>query len=120
MTSAILHGHIVGWAPDQDPEWESFDGEDWKPVEDGRLTVLARVLGDGGAREGWYFQREQDGSVTIEATNVYDGEPLEFVTLDAEIWAWVVASVSLTGEHGLTFAAAPHLHDGTTEGSEHE
>lgn len=58
------------------------------------------------ARQGWYFRRGEDGSVTI-----WPGEGTE-ITLDADSWCSVVASVSAPGEAYETFAAAKRLHLG--------
>jgi hypothetical protein len=58
------------------------------------------------ARAGWYFRRGEDGSVTI-----WPGEGEE-ITLDADSWASVVASVSAAGESSVTFALAKALHAG--------
>lgn len=59
------------------------------------------------ACDGWYFKRGEDGSVTIWAA---DGDAE--VTLDADSWASVVASVSASGESYVTFEIAKRLHAG--------
>lgn len=71
------------------------------------------------AREGWHFEREPDGSVTIQrrlpiktAAGDVDGWPVEHVRLDAGTWASVVASVCWLGENGETFRAAEQFHMG--------
>lgn len=60
-------------------------------------------------RDGWYFERLEDGSVRIEKR---DGERVaHHVELDAGTWASVVASVSRAGEHAGTFQMAQWVHD---------
>jgi hypothetical protein len=66
------------------------------------------------ARDGWYFRREDDGSVHIAAPDSMGPGASQVVTLDANAWASVVASVSRSGESGDTFAAARHFHDGAS------
>lgn len=57
------------------------------------------------AKDGWYFRRCEDGSVTIWAAD--DGAE---VTLPPDTWESVVAAVSAEGGTSLTFAAAKALH----------
>ena len=41
MTMVVLDGKVIGWSPDNDPEWEYYeDWNEWRPVRDGELTVL--------------------------------------------------------------------------------
>jgi hypothetical protein len=71
------------------------------------------------SREGWYFAREPDGSVTIQrrlpiktAAGDVDGWPVEHVRLDANTWQSVIASMSWRGENGQTFQEAEQFHMG--------
>lgn len=55
------------------------------------------------AKDGWYFERHEDGSVTIRAAvNRCD----ESITVDASSWASIVASMSNAGENSDTYNAA--------------
>jgi hypothetical protein len=56
------------------------------------------------AKEGWWFRRDDDGAVAIST-------PTETVTVDANTWASIVASVSAAGET-FAFQAARRLHEG--------
>lgn len=58
---------------------------------------------------GLYFRRGSDGSVTV-----YAEQPGE-VTLTAESWASVVASVSQHGEGHLSYHSALSFHVGADE-----
>lgn len=64
------------------------------------------------AHGGWYFRREDDGSVTIEvAESAHVDAPLKVaLTVDPDTWASIVASVSGSGETGDTWRAARTLH----------
>lgn len=64
------------------------------------------------ARDGWYFRRENDGSVRILAPDSLGPGAHQVVTLDADTWASVVASVSGGGETSESFQAARRFHDG--------
>ena len=66
------------------------------------------------ACDGWYFRREDDGSVHISAPDSLGAGASQVVTLDANTWASVVASVSRNGETADSFAAAVRFHDGTS------
>ena len=71
-------------------------------------------VGDGfHAHDGWYFQRGDNGAVTV--TNVKHANCT--VTVDANTWASIVASVSVSGETSNTFYAALTLHAGVAEDS---
>lgn len=59
------------------------------------------------AREGWFWRRNSDASVTVY---VEGGSEL---TLDAWSWASVVASVSERGEDGPRFREALAFHGDT-------
>lgn len=63
------------------------------------------------ARDGWYFRREDDGSVRILAPDSLGPGAHQVVTLDADTWASVVASVSSGGETSESFQAARRFHD---------
>lgn len=72
------------------------------------------------ARDNWYFRREDDGSVRITAPDSMGPGAHQVVTLDANTWASVVASVSADGQTTETFRAAGRFHDGnvtTTSGA---
>lgn len=56
------------------------------------------------AREGWYFRRGADASVSIWSEAGCE------VTLDPSTWASVVASVSRHGEGHQSFHAALTFH----------
>jgi hypothetical protein len=66
------------------------------------------------ARDGWYFRREDDGSVHISAPDSLGPGASQVVTLDANTWASVVASVSRNGETADSFAAATRFHSGVS------
>lgn len=69
------------------------------------------------AQDGWYFRREPDGAVRILAPDSLGPGAHQAVTLDANTWASVVASVSASGETAATFEAARGFHEGTGEQS---
>lgn len=50
------------------------------------------------AKGGWYFRREDDGSVTIQAPDSMGPGAHQVVTLDANTWASIVASMSASTE----------------------
>lgn len=64
------------------------------------------------AKDGWYFRRENDGSVHIKAPDSMGPGASQVVTLDADTWASVAASVSERGETADTFAKARNFHAG--------
>lgn len=64
------------------------------------------------ARDGWFFRREDDGSVHIAAPDSLGPGASQAVTLDANTWASVVAFVSRDGETAESFAAAVRFHNG--------
>ena len=70
------------------------------------------------ARDNWFFRREDDGSVRILAPDTMGPGAHQAVTLDANTWASVVASVSARGETSETFQAARDFHGGTPDGQE--
>lgn len=61
------------------------------------------------AKDGWYFERQPDGSVQIWQTDG-DGRDHE-VIVTAETWASIVASVSLGGEENGRFYEALAFHN---------
>lgn len=63
------------------------------------------------AADGWYFQRGDDGSVTIHAAVSRCNES---VTLTAEAWASVIASVGAGGESSDSYHSALNTHKGAT------
>lgn len=64
------------------------------------------------ARDNWFFRREDDGSVHILAPDSMGPGAHQVVTLDANTWASVVASVSARGETSESFQTARSFHDG--------
>jgi hypothetical protein len=62
------------------------------------------------ARDGWYFRREDDGSVRILAPDSLGPGAQQAIVLDASTWASVVASVSAAGETGETYRTALLFH----------
>lgn len=62
------------------------------------------------ATGGWYFRREDHGSVFLTAPDSLGPGAHQVVTLTPETWASVVASVSARGDNVNTFIAAHHLH----------
>lgn len=73
------------------------------------------------ASNGWYFERQEDGSVKILKDLRVEELPIKHIpaligiTLDADTWCSVVASVSATGDDASTFFAAEATHNGTKE-----
>ena len=61
------------------------------------------------AHDGWYFEREDDGSVRICAAV---DRSTEMVVLTAAEWASVVTAVSAQGQTSETYQAALKLHGG--------
>lgn len=63
------------------------------------------------ARLGFYFERLQDGSVRLKREHPPgSGQIALSITITAEEWASVVASMSLRGETGETHAEALERH----------
>lgn len=62
------------------------------------------------AHDGWFFRREEDGSVRILAPDSAGRGASQKVVLDPNTWASVVASVSASGDTSETFGAAKRLH----------
>ena len=59
------------------------------------------------AHDGWYFERQDDGSVKISAAV---DRSSEVIILTAAEWASVITSVSTLGETSETYQAAVRLH----------
>ncbi len=59
------------------------------------------------AKEGWYFGRQEGGSVRILTP-----DPEVTILLDPDTWCSVIASVSAKGETAETFAEAEKFHVG--------
>jgi hypothetical protein len=59
------------------------------------------------ANDGWYFERQPDGSVKISAAV---NRCAETITLPPAEWASVVTAVSAQGETSETYQAALRLH----------
>jgi hypothetical protein len=72
------------------------------------------------AREGLNFERLPDGSVRVfcviekEVGNAKGGSPIILydITLDANVWASVIASMSYYGEEDYGFYRAMNFHRG--------
>lgn len=56
---------------------------------------------------GWYFERQDNGSVKISAAV---DRSTETITLPPAEWASVVTAVSAQGESGETYQAALKMH----------
>jgi hypothetical protein len=59
------------------------------------------------ANDGWYFERQDDGSVKISAAV---DRSTETITLPPAAWASVVTAVSAQGETSETYQAALQMH----------
>lgn len=64
------------------------------------------------AKEGWFFERREDGGVYIACRDLpkYGGKLITNVLLDADCWSSVVSSVSLNVENYESFIAAKIFH----------
>lgn len=66
-------------------------------------------------KDGWYFERLEDGSVKITYPGGWIDDKKraeeEFV-IDSSSWASIVASVTPAGDNAETFRAAEKLHSG--------
>ena len=64
------------------------------------------------AKEGLFFERQEDGSVAVKIAT-YPGKPEveRVVVLDAAAWGSVVSAVSASGENGPRWRLAKALHD---------
>jgi hypothetical protein len=69
--------------------------------------VSRTIPGAFHAHDGWFFKRNEDGSVTVWAGD--DGAEQSF---EPSEWASIVASVSVGGETGATYRRALGLHSG--------
>jgi hypothetical protein len=61
------------------------------------------------AKDGWYFERQEDGSVKIRAAV---DRSTEVITLPPMEWASVMAALAAAGGTSETFQAARRLHEG--------
>lgn len=69
------------------------------------------------ARAGLFFERHDDGSVTVATEHVTresSDTPVR-VTLGPEAWASCVAAMSLAGDNHETYGEAWRLHTGKEE-----
>jgi hypothetical protein len=73
---------------------------------------VVNVIEGFHAHSDWYFRRKEDGSVLITAPDSLGPGAHQVVTLDANTWASVVASVSASGETAETWNAARQMHAG--------
>lgn len=64
------------------------------------------------ANDGLFFDRNDDGSVTVSVADGFGADPRESVTVDPGTWASAVASVSHRGEDGPTWREALRFHQG--------
>lgn len=55
------------------------------------------------AKDGWYFERQDDGSVKISAAVA---RSTETITLGPSTWASIIASLSAEGETSQTYGQA--------------
>jgi hypothetical protein len=62
------------------------------------------------AQDGWYFDRQGDGSVKISAAVQRCSEE---IVLDADTWASIMASMSAAGETSVRYQQARRFHAGT-------
>lgn len=64
-------------------------------------------------RDGWYFDRTEDGSVVISKGPREEAH--QALIIPPNEWASIVASVSASSETAESFAAAQRLHNDATE-----
>lgn len=62
------------------------------------------------AKDNWYFERQNDGNVHIYQKSA-DGQNLASLNVDANMWASIVASVSIAGEDDGGFYRALEFHN---------
>lgn len=65
------------------------------------------------AHSGWFFRRNDDGSVTVAAPDSLGPGAHQTAVFDPGTWASIVAFVSAGGDTGLTHRAAADLHNNT-------
>jgi len=75
-----------------------------------RIDTVSVTHAGFHANDGWYFERQDDGTVKISAAV---SRCAETITLNPAAWASVVAAVSGQGETSDTYQAALSLHEGT-------
>lgn len=63
-------------------------------------------------KDGWFFTRQNDGSVLLECRDKMqpDGEVLTSLKIDADSWCSVIASMSDTGETHEKWLEARKFH----------
>lgn len=70
----------------------------WTMERRAERSEIAQTLGFHW-KDGWYFQRLEDGSVRVTlCEDVLPASPEEIMTIDANSWASIIASVS--GDYG--------------------
>lgn len=62
-------------------------------------------------RDGWYFCREDDGTVVVQGHDPARVTPI-VLRIPPEEWASIVAHVSARGGTAAAYAAAEQLHAG--------
>lgn len=77
-------------------------------------------LGAFHAHSGWYFHRNDDGTVAIEVAQSAkaDAPRLVMAIFDADTWASIVAAVSTGGETGDRWRQAREFHAGPIPASD--
>ncbi len=65
-------------------------------------------MGEFHWRDGWYFSRNEDGSVRVQQRS--PGLSDTTITIPAPEWASIVCSVSKDGETGERWNAAQDFH----------
>lgn len=64
------------------------------------------------AKEGWFFERVDNGDVRIMLIPAgFGGQPQQKVQLSSDTWASIVATVSAKGETSESWRAAKDFHD---------
>ncbi|MDO9333540.1 MAG: hypothetical protein Q7T57_03335, partial [Dehalococcoidales bacterium] len=61
-------------------------------------------------KDGWYFERLEDGVVRIFHIPLGEKVADKDIEIDANSWASIVASVTHSGENATTFGLAHNLH----------
>lgn len=66
------------------------------------------------AKEGWFFERNKDGSVHIVKTiePKFESEIENEVVIDSDMWASIVSSVSVGGETYDKWIQVRKFHNG--------
>lgn len=74
-------------------------------------------------RDGWYFQRLEDGGVLISKRprkGALDGTTEIYAIVPPNEWASIIAAVSAYGDLAESYAAAERLHAGDYDQAKHE